>query len=179
MRLIQQPASAQVYAGEVDLTREVRMDDLRDSAGMATSFRAAVELLDHAIDCAHPALSRQGIEIIDHSNRSGFDHSGYPNYFWRHTFRHKSHVHGVLLQAEAAWVEPKTLTELPGRVTLHANVMVFHHGQSPPLFASTPLSQDVPLDACAGGGLLELVQAGLRHAEAELPDQYRAWLSPS
>ncbi|HEU0299233.1 MAG TPA: hypothetical protein VFR37_07265 [Longimicrobium sp.] len=156
------------------------MADLRDFDDMEKSFHAAVRLLDDSVALAQPALSREGFEIIDHSNRSGFDHSGYPNYFWTHVFRHRSAAErGVLLEAEAGWVEPITLAELPGRVTLRARVVVFHHGQSPPLFASMPFDQTVPLDMCAGGGLLDMVEAGLREARAELPDRYRDWLSPA
>jgi hypothetical protein len=159
---------------------EVWMADLREFAEIENSFRGAERLLDAAVDRAWPTLTRDGFEVIERSNRSGFDHTGFPNFFWKHLVRLKGAVErGVLLEVEAAWYEPVSLADLPGNVELRASVVVFHHGQSPPLFARTPFSREVPLDTCAGDGLLELVLEGLRQAQAELPDRYRAWLSPS
>jgi hypothetical protein len=150
------------------------MSELREFADMEASFQAAVHLLDGAVERADAALARQGIEIIDRSNRSGFDHSGFPSYIWEHDFRHRGALERcVLLEARARWAEPVALAELPGQVKVHASVVVFHPGQTPPLFASHPFSRDVPLDACANGGLLELIQAGLREATGALPPEYR------
>ena len=150
------------------------MSVLRELSGMEASFRAAVHLLDGAVERAEPALERGGIEIIDRSNRSGFDHSGFPSFIWEHDFRHRGALERcVLLEARARWVEPAARAKLPGQVKVRAGVVVFHPGQAPPLFACEPFSRDVPLDACANGGLLALIQAGLLQATDALPPEYR------
>jgi hypothetical protein len=150
------------------------MGDLREGADIETSFSAATRLLDDALLFASPRLAHRGIEIIDRSNRSGFDRSGYPNYFWEHEFRNRSALEKcVLLAVRVAWVEPTMLSELPGQVNVRVRVEVFYPGQAPPLFASEPYNRDVPLDACAGSGLLEMIEAGLLEAAGSLPAEYR------
>lgn len=148
--------------------------DLRDFDEMERSFGAAVQLLDAALDGAYTALARRDIAVIDRSNRSGFDHSGFPNYLWAHDFRHKGALERcVNLQATTTWTEPVLANELPGAVAIGASVVVFRPGQSPPLFASTPFTRNLPLEACAGGGLLQIVLEGLHQAAASLPAEYR------
>lgn len=149
------------------------MADLRDVTEIENSFHAAVQVLDAAVEGAYAALARRGISVIDRSNRSGFDPSGYPNYRWEQQFRHEGALERcVMLEATATWIEPTLQAEFPGAVAVRANVVVFYPGQSPPLFASAPFSRSVPLEACTAGVFLEVVLTGLMEAAAALPTEY-------
>lgn len=163
---------------------------LRAREEIERSYAAAAQLLDNTLAGAQPGLAPQWIEVIDTSNRSGFDPSGYPNFTWSHTFRDRIALQScVLPQVQLAYEEPVDTDGVPARVRYSARAEVFYPGQSPSLFARQVESGGLEPRELEGNRMLYKVEAGLRAAAEALPRRYhyalddgstriREWLHP-
>lgn len=125
------------------------MTKLRSSEELQAHFAGPAKTLDDALESARPTLLTLGITIRDHSNRSGFDWSGYGTPSWRFAFESRG--------------------ESAAPVT---SVTVVYLGVSTSIFRS---SQDLPftLDDVSGERMLAAITNAIDEALTHVPAEYR------
>jgi len=149
------------------------MTDLRSSEELQAHFAGPAKTLDDALESARPTLLAWGITIRDHSNRSGFDWSGYGTPSWRFAFeaRGESASPVTSVTVTIAYEEPLErgkVAELRTKVVAE----VFYLGVSTSMFR---WARDLPmtLDDVSGERMLAAITNAIDEALTHVPAEYR------
>ena len=143
---------------------------LRDDAEIRQSFNEATWVLDAALSRVSELW---GVAIDDHSNRSGFDHTGFPYYTWSHVVRREGERDGciVLTRVHLSYFEPGEAREAaPVECTVNAQVFLLG---SLPFFTRAEKREEL-VAQLARDGMRDLVRALLAEAAGWLPERYRS-----
>ena len=142
---------------------------LRNDGEIRQSFNVTTWGLDAAL---RRVSELWGVAIDDHSNRSGFDHSGFPHYTWSHVVRREGERDGciVLTQVHLSYLEPGEAREA-APVECTVNAQVFLLGSLP--FFTRAEKREEPVAQLAGDGMRDLVRTLLAEAAEWLPERYR------
>jgi hypothetical protein len=102
----------------------------RSKSEIQTAFVRVAEQLDNNLEAARSKILQAGLEIQDHSNRSGFDWVG-PYFLWEFWFEHREQSQNaaeiISKRAKISYLEPWKVEE--PKITLEWTVEIFQLGQ--------------------------------------------------
>ena len=140
----------------------------KSKSEIQTAFIRVAEQLDNKLEIAREQLSQAGIEIQDHSNRSGFDWAG-PYFTWEFWFERREQAQNaseiISKRGIVSYLQP--WGEEERKLVVEWAVEVFQIAQSSRFKKSK--KEDLPLEVGLKQDMASLIFDLITKAENELP----------
>jgi hypothetical protein len=142
---------------------------LRSVEEIEASFATVVEMLDGALRAARPELDGSGVSVLDRSNRSCFDKSGFPYCVWEHVFLQKFRHGSGIAQTAARITFFEPLDTSDRRIRLEWVAEIYQLGQVS--FFKASERYELPMtELQLGSTVAELLLLARRRLEEERVD---------
>jgi hypothetical protein len=135
---------------------EVVLSDYIDYAEVASGFRRIETVFDRDLDACRERLDALGYAISDHSNRSGFEKSGFPYFVWSYWFDLETKTndgHIDLVRVDIEYLQPGLVSQ-EAVVTCTCSAETFRLGATGTRYLHR---STLPVSDLKKGFLLELV----------------------
>ena len=129
-------------------------------------FRESESVLDTQLARIRDVYVQAGYEIIDQSNRTGFDKSGFPFYKWEHVIRRDDHARSGVRRTQVTLFFLQPTDVATPRLDVRWWAEAFQVG-SPSWFKRGGIIQP-SLEQVTKRGIRGFVKKGLSKAESEL-----------